>query len=529
MAPKKPRKRRAMPHGENDVPESAVLDRDTWPGWVEMESEPAFFNAMLHDLGVSGARVQEVYSLDSEMLAILPQPVHALIFLFKYKDFSAEEQEESSCPDQVWFANQVPDFACASIALLNIINNIPDLKTGKELRDFAKFTRDMTPLDRGIAIDSFDFVRRVHNSFAREIDILNADMHLSSRVAKARKKAAVKKAAESRKAKAATSKNSQKVNETIETTPIERPARAARSTTRKSHGSNDASGSQALPTVISTDMHFSKQPTTNMNGYTEEFATKPVLVHDNASSLDTPSDQNGLRRSSRQPQPRKDMKSFVADKDDEANPDDEGFHFIAYMPINDHVWKLDGMDAWPTDLGSFAPEEGGSWLNIAQPALQARILQYTADEIHFNLMAVCHDPLVDDKERLAKNVKSIKAINQRLDALDTAWRELEGGETPGDLITGVSEEYDMSQSDLEQIEDEEDPSPEDNLLELIKHRKSLTGQQSVLRAAVRDALKQSQQDIIEARQRQHNYSGFVKGWLEALAENETLTSLLEEL
>ena len=31
--------------------------------------------------------------------------------------------------------------------------------------------------------------------------------------------------------------------------------------------------------------------------------------------------------------------------------DDAGFHFIAYVPIDDNVWKLDGLERQPQKLG----------------------------------------------------------------------------------------------------------------------------------------------------------------------------------
>lgn len=32
--------------------------------------------------------------------------------------------------------------------------------------------------------------------------------------------------------------------------------------------------------------------------------------------------------------------------------DDAGFHFIAYVPVDDHVWKLDGLERQPQKLGT---------------------------------------------------------------------------------------------------------------------------------------------------------------------------------
>lgn len=64
-------------------------DRSTWPGWVEMESEPvhrkahhnqrleltllqAFFNVMLREMGVREVKVLDVFSVEEDMLAALP-------------------------------------------------------------------------------------------------------------------------------------------------------------------------------------------------------------------------------------------------------------------------------------------------------------------------------------------------------------------------------------------------------------------------------------------------------------------------
>ena len=44
---------------------------------------------------------------------------------------------------------------------------------------------------------------------------------------------------------------------------------------------------------------------------------------------------------------RKSTKKAKPGRDD----DDAGFHFIAYVPIADHVWKLDGLERQPQKLG----------------------------------------------------------------------------------------------------------------------------------------------------------------------------------
>lgn len=46
---------------------------------------------------------------------------------------------------------------------------------------------------------------------------------------------------------------------------------------------------------------------------------------------------------------RKKKKSIV-DDDEEG-----GFHFVAYVPARGHVWRLDGMESHPQDMGRYRP------------------------------------------------------------------------------------------------------------------------------------------------------------------------------
>ncbi|KAI2675821.1 hypothetical protein CBS147332_8799 [Penicillium roqueforti] len=155
------------------------LEKDSWNGFCEIESEPALFNVMLREFQVKGVKVQEVVSLDEEMMAFLNKPVYGLIFLFRWREDN-DGKQEATCPDGLWFANQTADNSCASVALLNIVNNIPDIDLGENLRSFKEFTMPFTPALRGDAINNFKFVKRIHNSFARKMDILNSDLHLKT-------------------------------------------------------------------------------------------------------------------------------------------------------------------------------------------------------------------------------------------------------------------------------------------------------------------------------------------------------------
>lgn len=168
-------------------------EKRTWKGWCEIESDPAFFNVMLRDLGVEGLKVHELYTIQADEFAMLPQPVYGFIFLFHYVKEDEDDGVQQACPAHVWFANQVAHNACGSYALFNIINNIPNANLGRELTSFKDQTKDLTPVERGTAVAESDFIRQVHNTFARTIERQNLDACLEEEMEKAVKEKKKKK------------------------------------------------------------------------------------------------------------------------------------------------------------------------------------------------------------------------------------------------------------------------------------------------------------------------------------------------
>ncbi|KAI1463549.1 cysteine proteinase [Daldinia caldariorum] len=191
----RPKRKAARIAEENIVPEEpgplleAALsrmsqdERKEYGGWVELESEPGFFNAILQELGAKYFKAQEVYSLDPDILEFLPKPVHGLIFLFQYEgdDEPTNEDNRQECPDYLWFANQTTANACATVALMNIVMNAQDAVLGEELEKFKNSTRQLPPPHRGYSLDKNDFIRSVHNSVARRIDLLSEDLSLENK------------------------------------------------------------------------------------------------------------------------------------------------------------------------------------------------------------------------------------------------------------------------------------------------------------------------------------------------------------
>ncbi|KAI8586634.1 ubiquitin carboxyl-terminal hydrolase [Geranomyces variabilis] len=82
------------------------------------------------------------------------------------------------------------------------------------------------------------------------------------------------------------------------------------------------------------------------------------------------------------------------------NDDDNGFHFVSFLPFESAVWELDGLKKAPKWLGPL--EEGSSWAAVAAPHIQTRMAQYSNEAIQFNLMAVVQSRLAALQKRLAQ-------------------------------------------------------------------------------------------------------------------------------
>ncbi|KAG8694880.1 hypothetical protein FRC09_009533 [Ceratobasidium sp. 395] len=143
------------------------MDEDDSSGWQLTESDPGVFTELLKTLGVPLV-VDDLYSLDAESLAAL-QPLRALIFLFKWIGGGDETGGGRGKYDDEFsgfFAHQVVNNACATIAVLNGVCNIPSMKMGQELSDLVSFTTGMDSQTTGLAVTSSDFLRSAHNALS---------------------------------------------------------------------------------------------------------------------------------------------------------------------------------------------------------------------------------------------------------------------------------------------------------------------------------------------------------------------------
>ena len=125
-----------------------------------IESDPGVFTTLARTLGVQGLQVVELYDIEPWASDHL-HPIYGLIFCFLWrkdsdvlpkKESGGLEDEEDSA--KLWFANQLSDDACASMAMLNVLLNVEEVDVGERLRAFRNETERMTSPVRRAFISS---------------------------------------------------------------------------------------------------------------------------------------------------------------------------------------------------------------------------------------------------------------------------------------------------------------------------------------------------------------------------------------
>ncbi|KAF3175324.1 hypothetical protein TWF788_008437 [Orbilia oligospora] len=151
--------------------------RRNHPGWCTIESEPAIFNQILRDAGVTNTRVIELYSLDESILDE-PEtrvksdkpPGRTKVYVVTTIDIAIRSRKQKSVVP-IAFEN-----SCGSLAMINILFNAESVVLGEELAQLKSFTAGLTPPLRGLCLRNSEFLRKNHNSFARRSEIMQNNL-----------------------------------------------------------------------------------------------------------------------------------------------------------------------------------------------------------------------------------------------------------------------------------------------------------------------------------------------------------------
>eukprot|EP00128_Syssomonas_multiformis_P000702 Colp12_sorted_trinity150504_noHs@17181 len=145
--------------------------------WLPLESNPEVMNKFVHNLGLGNEwGYTDVWGLDPDLLAMIPQPVVAVLLLFpitdKYEAFRKEEEQEllrHEPPKDVYFLRQYVGNACGTIGLLHsIANNAETLKLGGYLQEFVQKTTPLSAEERGHYLSDDEGITTAHSESAAE-------------------------------------------------------------------------------------------------------------------------------------------------------------------------------------------------------------------------------------------------------------------------------------------------------------------------------------------------------------------------
>ena len=162
-------------------------EADAGPGvagerWAALEANPEVMTKLCHQVGVSPLyEVVDVWGLDPDLLAFVPQPVVSLVLLFPSRNEKGEksrkfqEVEKHEISDKVYYLRQLEghlDNACGTIAMIHGILNNRDILgvagTDCVAERFYKETQASSGEERGKLLDTYQEIVEVHNKLVTE-------------------------------------------------------------------------------------------------------------------------------------------------------------------------------------------------------------------------------------------------------------------------------------------------------------------------------------------------------------------------
>eukprot|EP01080_Neovahlkampfia_damariscottae_P010662 gene10662-3286_t len=148
--------------------------------WLPLENYPDLLNKYSNGLGLSDKyQYCDVFGLDEELLAMVPQPVLAVLLCFpltkENEDLKKKETEDiiknkETFPKDLYHMKQTIGNACGTIGIIHsILNNASDLNLKDGFfKNFAEATKTMTPKERAEYLEKNTEVEEKHDQTAKD-------------------------------------------------------------------------------------------------------------------------------------------------------------------------------------------------------------------------------------------------------------------------------------------------------------------------------------------------------------------------
>eukprot|EP00586_Coscinodiscus_wailesii_P015905 CAMPEP_0172507542 /NCGR_PEP_ID=MMETSP1066-20121228/204408_1 /TAXON_ID=671091 /ORGANISM="Coscinodiscus wailesii, Strain CCMP2513" /LENGTH=237 /DNA_ID=CAMNT_0013285113 /DNA_START=85 /DNA_END=795 /DNA_ORIENTATION=- len=155
---------------DNDRPNSKA-EEFSWP---PLESNPEIFTEYMHNVGLPKSyAIGEVFGFDEDLLAFIPQPIHATIVCCERLQKARDKQRgsESDANNVEYFMKQTGtlDNACGIIACIHATFNSnakTEITRDSILGKFWNDTKDLTPMERCTSLETNDDFKTVHKGYA---------------------------------------------------------------------------------------------------------------------------------------------------------------------------------------------------------------------------------------------------------------------------------------------------------------------------------------------------------------------------
>lgn len=326
--------------------------------WCTIDSDPGVFTDLITHMGVKGIQVEELYSLEKEMIQKL-KPVYGLIFLFRWSPSAPSSTPLPSATtatpskSQSSSSSSPAGITATTPATTQPQPPLPPSQQAQPPPPLQQTQPPPQPPSQGH--------HHHHQEQAENEDFSNDFCHFKY-------------------------PNVFFANQVV----------------------NNACATQAILSIL---MNIQ---TENMEG----ISLGEELTNFKEFTKDLPPKMKGLAISNCETI-RKAHNSFsVADRvvferedDKPLTDDDDVFHFTAYVPICGKLYELDGLKSEPIQLGDVPPEGTGAyWTDLTIPIIQRRIERYKQNEIHFNLMGLVRnrkDVINEELEELNARKMSI--------------------------------------------------------------------------------------------------------------------------
>jgi len=148
--------------------------------WLPLESNPEVINKYVNNIGVNTDKYEfvDIYGLDSELLAMVPRPVIAVLLLFPvtkiYQEYRAKLIENDKTTTHkispnLYFTKQTVQNACGTVALIHALANnrkTLDIADDQAFGKYLRATQTMDPAERAEYLKTDSSITSAHHDSA---------------------------------------------------------------------------------------------------------------------------------------------------------------------------------------------------------------------------------------------------------------------------------------------------------------------------------------------------------------------------